>query len=188
MKKAKVRIARFCEEGKTPALEETDLFVKRFIALMRMREDGLDSGPERQTAIWRDVILLSLLNGGIDLVESARLTKDGHSGLTPESMEVVQRNESPKRRKFIFNLNQSSFTTKQFAALVHEKTLELLRSRVSPKLTDPQNAVRSMWVETAVRNGATASVALGCMHPGVKSTTLPGIAIPANTNNGGVIH
>lgn len=176
---AKARISGCIREGRVPKPEGTESFFARFAALMRVRPEGVATAAQPDAAVWRDVILLSLLNGGMDLADAACLTKDAVGALNDESRAVASRNESPRRRKYVFDLGQSSKTPGQFAGEVRAKTLALLRDRVSPSVADPQAAVRSMWVETAMRSGATASAALGCQPAAFRSLTLPGFAVRA---------
>lgn len=176
VRKARARIGEWCKADPCvePAAEEE--FVRRFTALMRANPETLAGSGNVKSRVWRDVILLSLLNGGMDLVEAARLTKDDQTGRNEETAAVIERNQSPQRRKYVFDLDQSAMTPRQFAAEVRKRTLQLLHDRVSPAIADPQQAVRSMWVETVMRGGATASTALGCQPEGLKCLTLPPIA------------
>lgn len=172
VKKAKLR---FTDTPEDIDQEWVDTFTNRFLNLMRVRAEVLKTDSNPDAPIWRDVILFSLLNGAMNIADVARLTKDGYHGGSEEALAVVGRNASPTRRKYIFDLRQSSMTPKQLEELVAKKTLELLRDKVSPRLTDTRSAILSMWVELAMRGGATASMALGC-HPSFTSVCLPAFA------------
>lgn len=178
--KAKARVGGFITAPQESVITDRDELVNRFLVFLRTRADALATPLQPKAAVWRDIILFSLLNGAMDLAEVARLTKEESDTFAPESMAIIERNASPQRRKYVFDLGQSAMTSRQLVREVESKTLELLRSHVSVKFDNARSAVGSMWVEMAMRNGATASVALGSQPAGLECHMLPAVALHGN--------
>lgn len=148
--------------------------VDRFVNLMKA--PGLDGEP----GMWRDVILFSLLNRAMPFEQIAALTRDSRHGSAPRNLEIIRRNISPGRRKYVFDLGQSALTPRQLKKRVEQSTLVLLQSQVSTTIKDPWQFVADMWLTLALDSGCRLSQALGCLPDNHTTVVVPDFALRAD--------
>ncbi|MDE5674643.1 MAG: hypothetical protein K2I44_04790, partial [Muribaculaceae bacterium] len=109
------------------------------------------------------ILLFSLANGALPLIESVMIKKGDISKYPNElSRLIIERNQSP-RREYVFDLRQSYDTPRQIISSISKGLKTLWDKTGLPSGADPDNAVRSIWAACAIRGGATASETLGCI-------------------------
>ena len=129
--------------------------------------------------VYEDLLLFSLVNGALPLVEVAMIKKGDTDKYNNEvSRLIIARNQSP-RREYVFDLRQSYATPRQLRSAITEGLKPLWEKIEIPVNADPDEAVRSLWAACAIQSGATASEALGCVG-GSAPYALPEFCIPAN--------
>lgn len=113
--------------------------------------------------IFEDILLFSLANGALPLIEAVMIKKGDISKYPNEvSRLIIERNQSP-RREYVFDLRQSYDTPRQIISSISKGLKTLWDKTGLPSGADPDNAVRSIWAACAIRGGATASETLGCI-------------------------
>lgn len=110
--------------------------------------------------VFEDMFLLSILEGALPLETLTNMRREDVSGFTGAGRMIVERNQSP-RRDFVFDLRQSYLTPRQLSSSVAEGIRSLFSGTVIKDTVDPDGLMRSIWVACAVRNGLTASEAMG---------------------------
>lgn len=119
-------------------------------------------GKNNLSNIYVDILIFSILNGAKKLDEIIYIKKDNLSDYVGCSKDILERNVDGRRR-YVFNLRQSNLTRRQIIASVDnglKQTFECISD--SEGLTF-DNLSASLWVALAIRGGATASEALGCI-------------------------
>ena len=130
----------------------------KLFSLLRM--SGASLGDD---AIYRDILLLSLLNGAMPLMELAKLKRNELQGFDDSSMFIFRRYIDKSRRKYLFNLGQSRLTPNQLKRHVYSNILLLLNRYVDSTIKNVDDALYSFWTLLAIKCGARCSVALGCV-------------------------
>lgn len=139
-----------------PPLLKASLFDKSLSQMQAFAKD------REQTYVCGDMLLFSVLSGAKPLEEIVYLTKENIDEYKGLARPILERNVSG-RRKYVFDLKQSYQTKGQIRALVTEEL-----QRAFSGLSDAEGFVfedlaASLWVAFAIRCGATASDALGCV-------------------------
>ena len=112
--------------------------------------------------VYEDIMLFSILNGAMQLSEIAALRKDDVAKFDGESVAILERNMS-QTRKYVFDLRQSYLTPRQVQSAIASGMSEMINKCMTATGADPDRLMRSVWVMCAMRSGATASEALGCV-------------------------
>jgi len=129
-----------------------------------------------------DMFAFAMLNGAIPFGEVALLKKGDCEKYDDVSRSILERNQSP-RREFVFDLKQSYRTSGQIYSAVAEGLNSVFGRHVAIDGLDPDDLARSMWTACAIRCGATASEALGCVD-GAAPYTVPEFCEPADNASG----
>ncbi len=129
--------------------------LRKLLALLRM--SGLTLGEDEK---YRDILLLSLLNGAMPLMDVAKLKRNGYD---ENSQSVISRHVSQSRRQYVFDLNQARLTPNQLKRAVYGKILNLVNRHVDHAIKNLDDALYSFWTLLAVECGTRSSVALGCV-------------------------
>ncbi len=155
----------------------SDATFNRLVGLFR---SATDSNPDKENAIPLDLLILSLSNGAMPLCETAVLKMGGGIQII-DNQEITKRNTSP-RRKYLFNLRQSELTTRQLSKLVDREVAKILQPLFGQPIDRADRYIQAIWANIAMRCGATASTALGCLKdplPGI----LPAFCLSALTDD-----
>jgi len=132
---------------------------------------------DRQTgdvAVATDILMFSLLNRCMPLMEIAGMKTDSICGLSQESAEIAERRSVP-RRKYVFGLRQSERTPLQLRRHMEGLLEMLFRLRGIPISGSPADTIESMWAYAALRCGTTGSdivAALGHAPEGIPVLSL----------------
>lgn len=121
--------------------------------------------------VYEDLLLFSMLNGAMSLDAVAGLKKEDIAKYGNMSRIILERNVSHVRN-YVFDLRQSYRTKKQLYAAISDGLTSALERGLTVKDVDPDSFVCSLWAMCALRSGATASKALGCVN-GVASYSIP---------------
>lgn len=113
-------------------------------------------------SVAEDLLIVSLLGGCIPVSDLVQFRKASVSEFSGKSKEILMRNQSAQR-DYVFDLRQSYRTPRQI--------LQDLSAGISSKFPDiagaaplyPDQFIRSLWTALAIRSGALASEALGCV-------------------------
>lgn len=157
-------------EIKTPELMNERTF-GNFLSLLRAI-----AGKSDHHNVYENVMLFSILNGAMPLGEIAALRKEDAVKFDGESAAILERNMSPAR-KYIFDLRQSYLTTRQVYSSLAAGMRPMIDKCMTATDVGPDALMRSVWVMLAVRSGATASEALGCVA-GDAPYSLPDFCLP----------
>lgn len=109
--------------------------------------------------VYDDAFAFAVLAGGLPISEVANLKRQDAERYDGILRSILDRNSDPKR-KYIFDLRQSYLTKNQLRADVDRGIAALFPLT---EIRDSDVFVRSLWVACALRCGATASDALGCV-------------------------
>lgn len=120
-----------------------------------------------------DMLLFSLLNGAMPMSDVVNIKAADIASYTGFSRTLLERN-SDSRRRFVFDLKQSYRTDRQIQTFIADGMKSLLGHAVLP-----DDFAKSMWAAIAVRNGASASEALGCVSASAPYA-LPQFCTPAS--------
>ena len=121
----------------------------------------LNAGGSGESALSRDLVIFSVLNGGLRFDELAYFKKDDYKGGDPAIIEIVDRYSKPKN-KYLFPLKQSERTPKQMRAFLKDRFSDAL-SLVGISLSNPaDDTALELWCATALRCNAGVSTVLGC--------------------------
>lgn len=131
-----------------------------FGRILRRLRSGMRTGDDCEPVM--DMLLFSLLNGALSLKDVIILKKQEAGHLDGVSRMIVERNQSGIR-DYVFSLRQSYRTPAQIYSDVTERVNLLSGNLAGEEVTDPDSLVRSIWAACALRCGATASEALGCV-------------------------
>ena len=112
--------------------------------------------------VYDDLLLFSMLNGAMPFGEVAMLKKEDVTKFGNMSKTILERNQSPAR-SYVFDLRQSYRTEKQLYSAISDGLAGSFERVLAIKDIDPDSFVRSLWAMCAIRGGATASEALGCI-------------------------
>ncbi len=134
----------------SPTLWDDAFSDDAFLRLLAMTKSA--SHQKGSIRIATDIILLSLLNGGLPVEKIVTLKITDTPSLHPSSKDIINRNADP-RRKFIFPLDQSFRTPRQLREHVDGMIRSLLRLRNLPIYGSPDQTIRSYWAYTALRAG-----------------------------------
>ena len=118
--------------------------------------------PSDNYNTFKDIFLFSMLNGAISFKEIALLKKRDTANYDDASRIIIERNQSAKR-DYVFDLKQSYKTTAQIYSDIANGLESALRGNISIKNLDVDMLNGSMWAAFAMKCGATASEALGCV-------------------------
>lgn len=132
--------------------------LRRLLALLRMSRVTLGDDEK-----YRDILLLSLLNGAMPLMKVAVLKKTDQDTFDDNSRLIFDRNVSRSRRQYVFDLNQAGLTPNQLKRDVYDNILLLVNRHVDPAIKNLDDALYSFWVLLALTCGARCSIALGCV-------------------------
>lgn len=127
--------------------------------------------------VYTDLLLFSLLNMAMPIGKAAMLRKADVKRFEGLSRTILERNMTPKRA-FVFDLRQSYRTPAQIYSAVAEGLIAHLDGCLPVAGLDPDSFSRSMWAACAIRSGATASEASGCVD-GPSPYLLPRFCSPA---------
>lgn len=120
--------------------------------------------------VYRDIMLVSLLNGCLPLREVAMMRKESVEKFGGTTRMLLERNMSTKRG-YVFDLRQSYQTPRQVEKGISAILLDKFGKYVGTEDFDADELIRSIWVAMAMRSGATASVAVGCLDGPAKYAT-----------------
>lgn len=109
-----------------------------------------------------DMVIISLLNGCMPMIDVAKLKADNVLGLNPDSVEIVERNRQ-ERGRYVFPMNQGNLTPKQLSS-----KLALFVSMVFAKAgikssVIPDEALKSYWAYAALSIGFSPDVIRSCL-------------------------
>lgn len=130
--------------------------VEKLQRLVRLNAGGNGGGT-----LSRDLVIFSVLNGGLRFEELAYIKKDDYKGSDPAIIEIVDRYSKPKN-KYLFPLKQSERTPKQVRTFLKDRFSEAL-TLVGISLSNPvDDTALELWCATALRCNAGVSTVLGC--------------------------
>ena len=109
-----------------------------------------------------DMLMFSLLNNAMPVLEVAKQRVGDISCDRPELSALIKRQSSP-RRKYIFNLGQSKLTDRQLRAFAEQKLSDLFRMRNIAMLGSVDNTVRAVMAYSALCCGMSGSEVLAMM-------------------------
>lgn len=109
---------------------------------------------ERKYAVAADMLLFSLINGAMPLIDVARLKADRMDSFGEDSRTIAQRNREPVR-KYIFDLRQSLLTPRQLLGTVHKQLVDLFMRYGIPLYGNPDETIRSYMTYGALRAGCS---------------------------------
>ncbi len=159
---AKAAARSLGQEGWTPAVSEDDF--ARLVNTTR-----LSPRQEGELRIATDILLFSLLNKGMKLLDVAKLKRCDLQDFSEESQSVAERH-TDARRRYVFPLGQSDRTARQLEDLVVRMVTRLFDYRGIKRLGGIQDTIRCYWAYAAGRCGASADAvvtALGCRPAGI---------------------
>ena len=103
-----------------------------------------------------DILILQILEGGMDFARIAALKKDNLEALTPEGRDIATRNCAAERR-YVFALRQSERTPRQMYAYL-EKRMELLLADIGLRPSmHIEDTAKNIWIRLALETGADVS-------------------------------
>lgn len=103
-----------------------------------------------------DILILQILEGGMDFVRIAALKKDNLEALTPEGRDIATRNCAAERR-YVFALRQSERTPRQMYVYL-EKRMELLLADIGLRPSmHIEDTAKNIWIRLALETGADVS-------------------------------
>lgn len=127
--------------------------------------------------VYRDIVLVSLMQGCLPLRDVAMIRKDSVYGFSGLTAMLLERNISTKRG-YVFDLRQSYQTPRQVEKGISDTLLDKFGKYVGVEGFDADELIRSIWVAMAMRCGATASVAFGCVE-GAAGYSVPDFVSPS---------
>lgn len=130
-------------------------------------------------SLFADIILFSLLNGGMPVEKIAMLRKDDLAGYDDDSVDVAMRHADPRRR-YVFPLGQGMHTRRRLLRHVEDNVAAILRLMDVVQTGTVDATLRGYWAYGALRCGATASVVAGCTGSVVDGIPALALAEPAN--------
>jgi len=131
-----------------------------------------------KTSVASDILLFSLLNRGMAVMDAAKLkTVDVASG-DMEIDALVKRQSSP-RRKYLFDLNQSRLTDKKLKVHVEVLIADFLSLRNIPLIQSVDNTIKAIWAYAALNCGISGSEVLSILGSAPYGITELGLCIPA---------
>lgn len=117
------------------------------------------SNMRGESNVAKDMLLYSLLAGCLKLVDVAMLKKSDGVG-SAELDAIIQRNASA-RRKYVFDLHQSEYTTLQLSRFVDSSVTNLIHTKNLPWAGSADDSIECYWAYAALRNGVTGSEIVG---------------------------
>lgn len=140
-----------------------DFQAKRLNHFTKLRRIAQIAGSHKdESAIAYDVLLTCLLTGGESPETVASLRKDQIENFIPEIAEILERNISPKR-KYVFDLGQSSLTENQLSIKANQMLSEVLSSNDIPKSGSVRETIINLWANIALVNGISVSEIISCL-------------------------
>ncbi len=136
-------------DAEQPSMTEAD-----FGRLLNLTRTTHTLTGEASTAT--DIMLLALLNGCMPINEIATLKTDAATAFDPDSADIVRR-QSSARRKYVFNLNQSSLTARQLDRSVSAQLIGMLSARRLPLFTSVNATIETYWAYAALRSGVSTA-------------------------------
>lgn len=122
-----------------------------------------------ENSVIADILLFSLLNPGMKLVDVACVRREDLPMYSDKSREVAGRYLDNKR-KYLFPLDQTKKTSRQLNVYLCQKVAQLFYSRNIAIVGNMQDTISSYWAYAALSCGATAAdvvSALGAVPPGL---------------------
>lgn len=105
---------------------------------------------EGELGVAADIMLYSLINGCMPLMEVAMLTRD-RVAPDEESRAIAARRLGKSNRKYVFPLRQSVTTPRQVSLHVQQLLAALFRSRRLPVADNAFDIIESLWAYAALR-------------------------------------
>lgn len=109
-----------------------------------------------------DMVLFSLINGCMPLMQVARLKRQDLGAIDRESLAIAQRN-ADARRKFIFRLDQTMLTARQLAKAVDASVVDLLNRHYITMFGTPDETLQSYWAYAALSGGVAPQTVHGML-------------------------
>lgn len=114
-----------------------------------------ESGDNR---IAIDMVLFSLLNGCMPLMEMAKLKRADINSDVPEIKDIVVRNaDEKKRRKYLFNLSQILFRPKALSLHVQSMVNSMFKLHRIPAAGNPMDVIESIYAFAALKCGVSGT-------------------------------
>lgn len=133
---------------------------KSFNACLSLLQSWIKGNPIPDAT--HDIIIVSLLGGCIPVEELIMLRKGSISAFSGTSRELLLRNRS-NTRDYVFDLRQSYQSPRQIIKAMAADLSGTFESIIGKDELDIDRLISSIWVALAIRCGATASEALGCV-------------------------
>ena len=146
----KARLKRVISDVWQSAVDETHL--GRFVNFLR---STLRGDADAKGNILKDILMASMLSGGTDPKKIALARRGDIDEANPEIEEIYRRHADLKR-KYIFPLDQTKYTPKQFRIKLEGEFADLFRSRMLRSFGDIHTTVRTYWALFALKNGSRA--------------------------------
>jgi len=105
---------------------------------------------EGDLGVAADIMLYSLINGCMPLMEVAMLTRDSVAP-DEESRAIAARRLGKSNRKYVFPLRQSVITPRQVSLHVQQLLAALFRNRRLPVADNAFDILESLWAYAALR-------------------------------------
>lgn len=132
-------------------------------SLAKLRSLTIPAGSQAGTNYTAmDMILFSLINGCMPLLQVARLRRQDIGTLDQESLSIVRRNVDP-RRKFVFKLDQTMLTARQLAKVVDASVSDFFQHHYISMFGSPDETVQTYWAYAALSAGTSAGTVLGML-------------------------
>ena len=138
--------------------EATHADLRRFINTLKTTL----THPVPEDNIVRDMVLFSMLNRALPLARVAALRKDELEEFNDTSREILYPYIAANR-KYVFPLNQSAFTPRQFEAWVEEFAFKFFKSRMLKWYGDSTTTLQTFWLMAARTRGFTPHQAMATL-------------------------
>lgn len=132
------------------------------------------SRPEDGDALFKDILLFSLINKGMNISEVAKLKVSNLPDYDDESRAIAGK-YLDSRRRYVFPLLQSGRTARQLESYLRGELLEILQSHNIAMTGSIENTLRTYWSYAALKSGMCGSGVLGAV--GSVPPGLPVLAI-----------
>ena len=144
-----------------------DTHLGQFVNFLRGTLRGDD---DERVNVLKDILLVSMLSAGADPLGVA-LTRKEDIATAPKEISEIYRRHADTKRKYVFPLEQTKYTPKQFRIKLEEEFASLFKSRMLRCFGDINTTLRTYWALFALKNGVSAHIVAATVGP--LPSTLP---------------
>ena len=145
----------------------------RFAAFVRLGGRHAES----DTALFADMLLLSMTNGAMPLADVSRLKRSDLDERDATAQAVVRRH-ADARRRYIFPLQQAELTPQEVDHCVRTRIVQLLAVRNIALTGNADETIKTYWAFAALQSGLCGSQAVEAL--GAVPAGLPVLALCAD--------